>query len=72
MLSKVVEEEREVSQGAAILSRLKGMGLAINKGLEQSLQRIMVDNALSITPDETRTFGTVISNTTNNNWSDNK
>lgn len=67
----MVEEEREVSQGAAILSRLKGMGLTINKGLEQSLQRIMVDNALSIT-DETRTFGTVISNTTNNNWSDNK
>jgi len=60
----VVEEEREVSQGAAILKHLKGMGVSINTGLEQSLTRIMVDNAL----EEPRSFGTQLTN----NWSDTK
>lgn len=63
VLGKVVEEEREVSQGAAILKNLKGLGVSINTGLEQSLTRIMVDNAL----EEPRAFGTQITN-----WSDTK
>lgn len=69
VLTKVVEEEREISQGATILKLTKKHGLVIAHSLEQSLTRIMVDTALNDkSPDHEapRAFGTHITNTYSN------
>lgn len=68
VLTKVVEEEREVSQGATILKLCKRNNVNISRSLEQSLTRIMVDSALNDvtnvdTQEMPRTFGTQITNT---------
>lgn len=65
MLKKVVSTEKELSLAACVLRGVKKNKVPLNEDLEQALNRLIVDSALSNPTSEERSFGTNL-----NNWSD--